>query len=267
MTIERVITNQLPTVRSGSHTPVVPCELPNGIQLAYADDCDRLHTIDLKDAGAIDFCRAQAFREPPAYRGQRNFPGWWWSATTRSHVVYESWLGRHHIIEADRDARVTGITGLPFALTWPSGKRQVRHTPDLFCRMFDGGGLVTDCRSTGKVSADFRYKCAVTAAACQVAGWEFRLVGEPDPVWAANLRWLAGYRHPRFADPDLEQKLVCALTQPRSLIDAAVSTGDPIRVLPVLFHLLWLGRLTGDLSKPLGNGTIVAASTDPLEVT
>jgi hypothetical protein len=46
-----------------------------------------------------------------------------------------------------------------------------------------------------------------------------------------------------------------------------VSTGDPIRVLPVLFHLLWLGRLTGDLSKPLGNGTILATSTDPLEVT
>lgn len=96
---------------------------------------------------------------------------------------------------------------------------------------------------------------------------EFRLVGEPDPVWAANLQWLAGYRHPRFADLDLEQKLVCAFTQPRSLIDAAASTGDPIRVLPVLFHLLWLGRLTGDLSKPLGNGTILAASTYPLEVT
>ncbi len=61
MTIERVITNQLPTVKSGSHTPVVPCELPNGIQLAYADDCDRRHTIARKDAGAIDFSRAQAF--------------------------------------------------------------------------------------------------------------------------------------------------------------------------------------------------------------
>jgi hypothetical protein len=70
---------------------------------------------------------------------------------------------------------------------------------------------VTDCRSTGKVSADFRYKCAVTAAACQVAGWEFRLVGEPDPVWAANLRWLAGYRHPRYGIPALAGALRASL--------------------------------------------------------
>ena len=98
-------------------------------------------------------------------------------------------------------------------------------------------------------------------------GWEFRLVGEPDPVWAANLRWLAGYRHPRFADPGLEELLVSAFAQPRPLAETAGQAGDSIRVLPVMFHLLWLGRLTGDLSRPLGNGTILAASTDPLEAT
>ena len=71
----------------------------------------------------------------------------------------------------------------------------------LFCSMLDDCSVVTDCHTVSKSGVDFRYKCAVTAAVCQVAGWEFRLVGEPDPVWAANLRWLAGYRHPRFADP------------------------------------------------------------------
>jgi hypothetical protein len=162
---------------------------------------------------------------------------------------------------------VTGIAGQPFALTWPSGKRQVHHVPDLFCRVFNGGGVVTDCRLVTKANANFRYKCAVTAAACQMVGWEFRLVGEPDPVWAANLRWLAGYRHPRFADPRLEEMLVSALAQPRPLAEAAGQVGDPIGVLPVLFHLLWLGRLTGDLSRPLGNGTVLAASADPLEAT
>ena len=114
---------------------------------------------------------------------------------------------------------------------------------------------------------DFRYKCAVTAAACQAAGWEFRLVSEPDPVWASNLRWLAGYRHPRFADAGIEELLIAALAQPGPLADAAGRAGDPIRVMPVVFHLLWLGRLTADLSRPLGNSTIVAVSADPLEAT
>jgi hypothetical protein len=98
------------------------------------------------------------------------------------------------------------------------------HVPDIFCRRFDGGGAVTDCRPADKTDANFLHKYAVTAAACQVIGWEFRLVGEPDPVWAANLRWLAGYRHPRFADPDFEERLSAALAEPRSLAEATPRT-------------------------------------------
>jgi hypothetical protein len=133
--------------------------------------------------------------------------------------------------------------------------------------MFSSRSVVTACRTVSDVGADFMYKCAVTAAACQVAGWEFRLVGEPDPVWAANLRWIAGYRHPRFASPEIEKPLVSAFARPGLLFDTARQAGDPIRVLPVLFHLLWLGRLTGDLSRPLGYGTILTAAADPLEET
>jgi hypothetical protein len=262
-----VATDELDAAEHGRHPPVIPRELPDGIQFLFMDDRGRRRAIAVAEAAAIDLSGTRSFREPPAYRRQPNFPGWWWSVTTRSHVVYESWLQRHHVIEADRDARVIGIAGQPFALTWQSGKRQVRHVPDLFCRVFDGGGVVTECHSVSKADADFRYKCAVTAAACQVAGWEFRLVGEPDPIWAANLRWIAGYRHPRFADPGLEERLASSFTQPRPLAEAAGQVGDPIRVMPVLFHLLWLGRLTGDLSRPLGKGTVLSTTTDPLEAT
>lgn len=68
------------------HLPVEPCELPDGIHLVYADDRGRRHAIALEDAAAVDFGRARVVRQPPAYRGQRNFPGWWWSATTQRHL-------------------------------------------------------------------------------------------------------------------------------------------------------------------------------------
>jgi hypothetical protein len=42
-----------------------------------------------------------------------------------------------------------------------------------------------------------------TRWACALAGWEYRLVGALDPVATANLRWLAGYRHPRYGIPAL----------------------------------------------------------------
>ena len=245
--------------------PSVSAALPDGVQLVYASDHDRRHKIRLEEASTLDFGRTVASRQPPAYRGQRNFPGWWWSATTRSHVVYESWLERHHIIEADRDARVTGIAGQPFELTWPKGRRQVRHTPDLFCRTLDGGGILVDCRPVDRRDEDFMYKCAVTAAACKVIGWTFRMVGDPDPVWAANLRWIAGFRHPRFADPGLEDKLLETFAHPRPLAEGSASVGDPIQVRPALFHLLWRARLSGDLARPLGERTVLTACADPLE--
>lgn len=246
------------------HAPVEPCELPEDIQLVYVDDRDRRRTVALEDAAGVDFGLTKAFRKPPAYRGQRNFPGWWWSATTRSHVLYESWLERHHVIEADRDARVVAISGQPFELTWPVGKKQARHVPDLFCRMLEGQVVVTDCRPVSKADEKFRHKAAVTAAACSHIGWDYRLVGEPGPVRAANLRWLAGYRHPRFGDEYLEELLVSffASAQPLS---AARQVGDPIRVRPVLFHLLWRGRLSADLGRPLGETTILTACADPVE--
>ena len=80
------------------HVPVESCELPAGIQLVYADDRDRQRSVALEDAALLNVGQVKAFRRPPAYRGQRNFPGWWWSVTTRSHVAYESWLERqlHH---------------------------------------------------------------------------------------------------------------------------------------------------------------------------
>jgi hypothetical protein len=96
--------HQMVAPKRDRHAPVVSCELPDGIQFLYVDDRGRQRTIALEDAGEVDFGRTGPFRKPPAYRGQRNFPGWWWSVTTRSHVVCRSWLERHHIIEADRDA-------------------------------------------------------------------------------------------------------------------------------------------------------------------
>ncbi|MFE2595443.1 hypothetical protein ACFXCZ_02875 [Streptomyces sp. NPDC059396] len=40
-------------------------------------------------------------------------------------------------------------------------------------------------------------------------------------------------------------------SEPRPLMDGASLAGDPIAVLPVLFHLLWRHELAVDLSVPL----------------
>ena len=75
---------------------------------------------------------------------------------------------------------------------------------------------------------------------------------------AANVRWLAGYRHPRNAQPEVTAALREAFTVPGALMDGAQQVGAPIAILPVLFHLLWSQVLTVDLSRPLHDGSPVA---------
>jgi hypothetical protein len=76
-------------------------------------------------------------------------------------------------------------------------------------------------------------------------------------VLAANVRWLSGYRHPRHADPDLRPSLLRAFAGGAPLLAGVSQVADPIRGLPVLFHLLWRGLAAG-LGVPLGDGTLVS---------
>ena len=87
---------------------------------------------------------------------------------------------------------------------------------------------------------------------------EYRLVGALDPIATVNLRWLAGYRHPRYGIPALAGALRAAFAAPVPLMDGAEAVGNPVAVLPMLYHLLWRQELAADLSVPLHPATVVA---------
>lgn len=197
-------------------------------------------------------------RELPSFKGQRNFTGWYWSATRSAHVGYESWLERDHVMRLDFDSQVTAVVSQPFRLSWrgPGDGRRVRHTPDYFVRRSDGSGLVVDVRPDERIPEEDAAKFAATAAACARVGWDFERVGELDPVYGANLRWLAGYRHPRVLRSIDADALLKVFAQERGLLDGARAVGDPIAVLPVLYHLLWRQDLVTDL-----HGGLLSAAT------
>lgn len=178
--------------------------------------------------------------QSPAYRGQRSLPGWWWSATTGGHVVFESWVERHHIMEFDRVPEVIGLAGQPFALVWAQGLKRRSNVPDMFVRHSDGQAVVIDCRPADRADEKFYEVAAITAGLCERIGWQ--LEGEPEPVRASNLRWLAGYRRPFVRVAVTAERLLAAASSPMPLLQLAESVGEPIAVLPTLFHLLWSER-------------------------
>jgi hypothetical protein len=213
------------------------------VQVTFRSIGRELVTANLADAWSQRFESLPPVRVPRAFKGQRNFAGSWWFATTQSHVAYESWLERDHLMLLDFAPEVVAVAAQPFtaALSTPAGLRN--HTPDYFVRMSDGTGVVIDVRPDARAAKDADVFDA-TAAACAQVGWDCQRLGDITPVLAANVRWLSGYRHPRCRGEHVANALIEAATRSELTVGALASAvGDPVVVLPCLFHLLWSGEL------------------------
>lgn len=200
----------------------------------------------------------------PRRSGPVSFAGFRWSAKSGRHVGYESWLERDHAVLLDFDADVTGFSSQPFWLHWHDGRRARRHAPDFFARRRDGSALLVDVRADDQVDEKAAGVFAVTDWICGQIGWEFRRLGELDAVFAANMRWLSAYRHPRCRTDRIADRLLEVFASPRPLFGGADAAGggNRLAVLPVLFHLVWSHLLVvADLdSRLLGPDTLVVVA-------
>jgi hypothetical protein len=227
-------------------------------EMRYVGGDGTEHENSLKACWMEPFEAARPVRRFNSYRGQRSFDGLWWSSTLSDHVGFESWLERDHVMLLDFDPNVTGIASQPFQIGWQHEDRLRWHTPDYFARLADGTGVVIDVRPDDRIEPEDAVAFDATARACESVGWQFRRVGELDAVLTANLRWLAGYRHPRCLHQDRAAGLRQAFSNPAPLMEGVRQVGDPIAVLPTLYHLLWRQHLRVDLmDSPLSAVSLI----------
>jgi hypothetical protein len=237
---------------------------PGHFEIDYLTGEGAVRGAALEGAWAVPFERGMPVRRFAARKGQHHLSGLWWSATTGGHVGFESWLERDHVMLLDFDPAVTGIASQPFWLRWvDEAGTPVAHAPDFFARRSDGSAVVVDCRPAERRGARDAAKFEATGQACARVGWEYRLVGAAEKIVTANVRWLAGYRHPRHHQRRPADALRQVFAAPAPLMPGAEAAGDPVAVLPVLFHLLWRHELTADLSVPLHPDTLVPPGTVP----
>ncbi|WP_045747974.1 TnsA-like heteromeric transposase endonuclease subunit [Actinoplanes rectilineatus] len=211
------------------------------------------------------FERCGQIRRFTSRRGQRSFSGLWYFATSHEHVGYESWLEHDRLILLDADPDVVAVASQPFWLCWQDDEeRPVRHAPDYFVRRRDGTAVVIDVRADERIGPKDAAKFTATARACESVGWGFERVGALDPVLATNLRWLSGYRHQRYHRPGHAEQLRRVFARPVPLMEGASEVGDPLGVLPTLFHMLWLRELQTDLrSSPLNETSLIRVAGEP----
>jgi hypothetical protein len=212
----------------------------------------------------IPFEDAAPIRTAPNYKGQRNYTGEWWCATTQRHAAYESWVERDFLMSADFDNDVIGIAVQPFTFRFFACSGSLReHTPDVFLRHPNGDATVVDVRPAALVDNDAKEAFEATWRLCDEVGWNYCHAGEQPPIRSANLRWLAGYRNVRNRVVPVATSLISELETegPMTISALASSAGDPVLVLPTLYHLMWIHEISVDVSSTLLNmNTVVEAA-------
>ncbi len=217
----------------------------------------------LGELWSTPFERAVPVRSFPSFRGQVSFPGLYYAATMDAHVGFESWLERDVAMMLDFDPEVVTFSSQPFWLIWAQDGEQRRHVPDYFARLADGTGVVIDVRPDDRIERRDAEAFAATERACREAGWVFRRTAGPGAVLAANVRWLAGYRHRRCYRGEVAGLVAGVFAEPKPLMAGAREAGDPLGVLPVLYHLLWKQVLSADVTAGLlGPGSVVSVKQE-----
>jgi len=233
--------------------------------LEYVEDVGGTRQGPLAELWNVRFERVAQVRAFPSYRGQKNFPGLYYAATMDAHVGFESWAERDIAMMLDFDPDVVGFSSQPFWLTWRQGGEEHRHAPDYFARLADGTGTVVEVQADDSMESADAEALAAVERACRRVGWVFRRPGGPDATLAANVRWLAGYRHTRCFQGSIASALTQVFAEPTPLMTGARLAGDPLAVLPVLYHLLWKHSLAVELgSGLLGPGSIVSLTQKEL---
>ncbi|MFD9196400.1 MULTISPECIES: TnsA-like heteromeric transposase endonuclease subunit [Streptomyces] len=171
-----------------------------GFEAVFVDPVGRVVQQRWADAAvAVAFEELEPVSAFPVVPGRRWGPGLWWSATTGRHVASGSQAMQVRLMVLDRDRRVVGMAGRPVRVLWRDERGRVRSwVPQLFVRYPDGTGMLADCPSHPEAGGQRALTAAaVMTQACTQVGFVYRRLERLDEVVEANVKWLAGYRHPR----------------------------------------------------------------------
>lgn len=213
--------------------------------------------IPLSDAAGHTFIDYSSVRRVASYRGQGHLPGYYWCCSSGEQVVYESRLEMFALMDIDFQGRAENILSQPvlFHFSWGRGGKDVKHTPDFLVQLRGGGKLLIDVKPADSAERlGNRQVFKWTAMACEQLGWDFEVRTEPDEIYLANLRWLAGYRRrPVVLEQFAEAVLDACSARPLKIGELVSLFGVPVLVRPVVFHLLWRRALNVNMLRPLSD--------------
>ncbi|MGZ0712305.1 TnsA-like heteromeric transposase endonuclease subunit (plasmid) [Coraliomargarita sp. W4R53] len=207
---------------------------------------------DLLSAGLYD---TDPIRKGNAYPRQRNYHGFYWMASTTTHVWHESLLERSALMWLDHTADVVAVASQPMKLVDEHG---VTHYPDILTLDARGIQTVYDVKPHARINDKAHAQFEWTRDICETVGWDYRILTELPVQYHVNLTWLAQFRQPgHHPGADAEQEFLAHVTPEWTIADAVASMTAPStpRARSHVFHLLWTGALSVDMNARLSDRT------------
>lgn len=204
---------------------------------------------------------AVPWRMTRSARGQAHYPGYYWSATTGGHVIYESRLELARLLLADFDPDVTAVAAQPFLLRAQVSGRVRRHVPDFLLARADRTVQVVNVKPAARMADPAVAEAlAWPGELFEARGWGHEVWTGADPVLLANVRFLAGYRRPGIP-PDAVTAAVLGEVRPGErlggLLDRLERAWPRPAAKAAVLRLLWQRSLSTDLSQPLDAGSVL----------
>lgn len=223
--------------------------------------------LDDQALSLVRFERAEPIRRFYAYPHRRVYDGLYWSATTHSHVEFESLLEREYLMAADFDTQVVDVAAQPMAILWPFRKRGPKHhVPDYFVRLSSGLARVVDVRRPDKAEDNEQFE--MTRTLCATVGWEYEVFTGLTPQREANLRFMAGFRADRYQPDEPVIRLIQDSYSPATSFRAGLLRATRLTKLPreqVHGHVLYLifhSLLLLDLEAAISMDTTVVSARE-----
>jgi len=158
----------------------------------------------------------------------------------------------------DHDRSVTHVAAQPFMLKFRYEARNYLHYPDFLVERQGRPRLLLNVRTQAYLHTRQATRAFSAAAALADAlGWEYQTWSEPENVLNLNLRFLGGFRFTPHKFKELSPRLLSTCTKPVHLDTLSQITRPEALARPVIFHLLWTQGLRADLTRPLGNHTLL----------
>ncbi|MEU7663891.1 TnsA-like heteromeric transposase endonuclease subunit [Streptomyces lincolnensis] len=242
----------------------VPSELDNGTGMVSLRQLDGTAIEKpLKHLRPAQAARAKPWRTFRNRHGQKHHSGYYWCATTGGHIIYESRLELARLMLADFDPEVVEIAAQPFRIRARVAGRDRRHVPDYLLVRADRSVTVVNVKPASQLAKpEIAEALAWPAKLIENHGWAHEIWSGEDPVYLANVRFLASQRRDGLvADEVLEAALAEAVrgVTIRELTLRLQTSWAPALLKPAVLKLLWQQRITTDLRRHLDGDSMVEA--------